>query len=83
MKPTVTMAVAVAVFALTPVIFVACGKSPEEKQVEEIQKNAEQLQKGAESAAKSARRYPPPASASAVGGDGRISSRSIRSASGI
>ena len=71
MKPTVTMAVAVAVFALTPVIFVACGKSPEERQVEEIQKNAEQLQKGAETAAKSLGDLAAGLS-SAVGGDPNI-----------
>jgi X-X-X-Leu-X-X-Gly heptad repeat protein len=54
MKPTVTMGVAVAVFALTPVIFIACGNSPEEKQAEELQKSAEQVQKGAESVSKGA-----------------------------
>ena len=52
MKPT--LIVAVAVFALTPVIFIACGKSPEEKQAEELQKSAEQVQKGAESVSKGA-----------------------------
>src|ERR1700730_11920172 len=48
MKPIVI----VRVVALTPLIFVGCGKSPEEKQAEELQKSAEQLQKGAETAAK-------------------------------
>jgi hypothetical protein len=48
MKPIVVLAVV----ALTPLIFVGCGKSPEQKQAEELQKSAEQLQKGAESAAK-------------------------------
>jgi hypothetical protein len=50
MKPTVLIAIAVC--TLAPALFVACGKSPEEKQAEEIQKSTEQLQKGAESAAK-------------------------------
>ncbi|HEY3045702.1 MAG TPA: hypothetical protein VGJ39_16850 [Vicinamibacterales bacterium] len=52
MKPTFSMAVAVAVFGLAPILFIACGKSAEEKQAEEIQKSADQLQKGAETAAK-------------------------------
>ena len=52
MKPTACMT-AVALFALTPALFVACGKSPEQKQAEELQKSSEQLQKGAETAAKS------------------------------
>jgi hypothetical protein len=71
MKPSVSTAVALAVFALTPLIFVACGKTPEEKQVEEIQKSADQLQKGAETAAKSLGDLAA-GLGSAVGGDGSI-----------
>ena len=71
MKPTLSLAVTVAVFALTPLTFVACGKSPEEKQVEEIQKSADQLQKGAETAAKSLGDLAAGLSA-AVGGNGNI-----------
>jgi hypothetical protein len=71
MKPSVSTAVALAVFALTPLIFVACGKTPEEKQVEAIQKNAEQLQKGAEGAAKSLGDLAAGLGA-AVGGDGSV-----------
>jgi hypothetical protein len=40
------------VLALTPLSFVACGKSKEQQQAEEIQKSAEQLQKSAEGVAK-------------------------------
>ena len=47
MKPIVVLAL----LALTPLV-IACGKSKEEQQAEEIQKSAEQLQKGAEGVAK-------------------------------
>ena len=67
MKPIVILTV----LALMPVIFVACGKSKEEQQAEEIQKSAEQLQKGAETAAKGLSDLAAGLS-SAVGGDASI-----------
>ena len=67
MKPIVILAV----LALTPVIFVACGKSKEEQQAEAIQKSAEQLQQGAEAAAKGLSDLAAGLS-SAVGGDASI-----------
>jgi hypothetical protein len=44
--------VIVAVVAVTPMLFIACGKSNEQQQAEAIQKGAEQLQQGAEGVAK-------------------------------
>jgi hypothetical protein len=50
MKPVVV----VALLALTPVIFIACGKSEEQQRTEELQKSAENVSKGAEGLAKGA-----------------------------
>ena len=67
MKPTILLAA----LALAPLTFLACGKSPEQKQADEIQKSAEQLQKGAESAAKGLSDLVAGIS-SAAGGEGNI-----------
>jgi len=51
MRPMVPTAV-IALLALTPVAFTACGKSGQEQQSEPIQKSADALQKGAEGTAR-------------------------------
>jgi len=50
MRPVVPMVVAL--LALTPVAFTACGKSTQEQRSEAIQKNADEPQKGAEGTAR-------------------------------
>src|SRR5438132_10945835 len=67
MKPTIVLAV----LALTPLTFLACGQSPAQRQAEEIQKRTEVLQKGAESAVKGLSDLAAGIS-SAAGGEGNI-----------
>jgi hypothetical protein len=50
MKPTAITVL----FLLTPLTFMACGKSEEQQRTEELQKSAEQVQKGAENVSKGA-----------------------------
>ena len=50
MRPTVPMVV-MALLALAPVAFIACGRSRQEQQSDAIQKSADELQKGAEGTA--------------------------------